>query len=1103
LKKPLPKSKNKAAKNNFTFFTSTHRTVVIMPTFREDPMSQLPAVELLVNLGWEYLTPAEAMVLRGGKRRVVVLEDVLRSKLRDLNSFNYRGKTYPFGDAAIEAGIDVVVSVRDEGLVPTNHRIYDLLTLGRSTEQFVEGNPINPQLRYFDWDCIENNKFQICEEFEVEREASHDTLRPDIVLFVNGIPLGVIECKSPLIKDGIGAGISQHIRNQKPDGIPRLFWYSQLLLSLNRDGGQYGTTGSQPDFWAEWKEEIPYQQSLDNAIRLPLPTHVWEAIESVTNRVSRHESINLREDYGRTSTGQDRLLHSLCRPERLMEIFRKFTVFDAGAKKIARYQQYFAIHKILLRVINIDSEGNRAGGVVWHTQGSGKSLTMVMLAKILALHPSIPNPRIILVTDRVDLDKQIRDTFADCGLIPQVGRRMSEGRATTGKDLKRRIERKDSIITAVIDKFENALKESEHLDNDPNLFVLVDESHRSQHGKHYAGQFGNMHKLMRKALPKACYIGFTGTPLMKQEKNTARQFGGLIDTYTIDQAVSDKAVLRLLYEGRLVAQEVSQKDIDEWFERIARNRTAEQKVLLKKKFATADYLHKAEQRMRMVAWDVSTHFEERFKGSGLKGQFVADSRLSAIRYREIFKEIGLITCEVVISKSDDREDHSNTSKQNETEIQSFWDEMMNEHGSEESYQENIVSRFKGDGDPDILIVCSKLITGFDAPRNTVLYLDRSLKEHTLLQAIARVNRKFAGKDFGYIIDYRGILGELDKALATYGELSEFDAEDLETAIFDINSEIGKLADHHAALKNLFQRVKQPNAYEEYVEILRDEPARDEFVDRLRQYARTLEIAFCSLDWTEKTPSKIVKMYREDLKFFEDLRRYIRQVFSEDLDYKEYAAQMQKLIDRHVGSNEVRQITPLVDIFDKEKFEEEVEKLATPAARADTIAHRTAKTIIERMDEDPVFYQRLSTILRRMIDDYQAQRIAAAEYLKQAKQASEEVRTHGMSKVPLVLHNHVPALAIYNTLIKAILADAEPNTEDIQQLSEIALGLDSKIRAMVVVDWQNKPDVQNEIKNALEDDLLCHVEQTGRPVPFETIDFILDKVLQAARHHYPK
>ena len=476
---------------------------------------------------------------------------------------------------------------------------------------------------------------------------------------------------------------------------------------------------------------------------------------------------------------------------------------------------------------------------------------------------------------------------------------------------------------------------------------------------------------------------------------------------------------------------------------------------MKKKFATAGHLHKAEQRMRLIAWDREHTFRRTVQRHGIERPVRGDSRLSAIRYRELFKELGLVTCEVVISKSDDREDHSNTSKENETEIQSFWDEMMNEHGSDEAYQDNIVSRFKGDGDPDIVIVCSKLLTGFDAPRNTVLYLDRALKEHTLLQAIARVNREVFRQGFGYIIDYRGILGDLDKALETYGGLGEFDADDLETAIFDISAEISKLADHHAALKNLFQTVKNPHAYEEYVEILRDEAARDEFVERLRAFGRTLEIALSSLDWSDKTPAKIVKMYRDDLKFFGRPQALSPAVVRRGPRLQRIRRQMQKLIDRHVGSNEVRQITPLVDIFDKDQFEAEVEKLASPAARADTIAHRTARTITERIDEDPVFYQRLSAILRRMIDDYQAQRIAAAEYLKRAKQVAEETRTHGMSKVPPALRDHVPALAFYNTLQKALLGEAEPAPDDVSQLSTLALEIDEAIREMVVVDWRRK------------------------------------------------
>lgn len=1068
------------------------------PSFREDPMSQLPAVELLVNLGWEYLTPAESLAERGSRRKTVLLENVLRQQLKQINRYNYKGKTHAFTETGIESAIDALTDVQDNGLIPTNHRLFDLLCLGKSIEQVVDGGTVNPQLRYFDWDCIENNVFHISEEFEVERQGSKDTRRPDIVLFVNGIPLGVIECKSPLLgKEALPEALSQHTRNQKANEIPHLFWYSQLLIAVSRDEAVLGTTGTSPDFWSEWQEELPNTAAIEEAVNRPLPEGVAEAIETVGNKIARHEALVAREEHGRCVTPQDRLLHSICRPERFLELFRKFIVFDAGKKKIARYQQYFAIQKILQRVQEIGPEGKREGGVIWHTQGSGKSLTMVMLAKNLALHPAITTPRILLVTDRVQLDKQIRDTFADCGVTDVK-------RAGSGTHLRDLLREEHAVITTLIDKFEGALQTREHLDEDPNIFVLVDESHRSHHGRHHAGQFGTMHAMMRKALPHACYIGFTGTPLMKREKDTARQFGGLIDTYTIDQAVEDNAVLRLLYEGRLVDQDVDQKQIDTWFERLTRHRNDEEKAELKKKFATAGHLHKAEQRMRLVAWDVSCHFEERFKGTGLKGQLVADSRASAIHYKRFLDEIGIVTSEVVISKSDDREDHTSASKLAETEVQKFWEEMMREHGSEDSYNDNIVTSFKGEGAPDIVIVCSKLLTGFDAPRNTVLYLDRPLREHTLLQAIARVNRKFPGKDFGYIIDYRGILGELDKALATYSQLEDFEQADLEMALFDIGSEIEKLADHHASLNSLFQRVRNKHDLDEYVDILRDEAVRDEFIDRLRQFARTLEIALSSLDWVERTPVASVKMYRDDFKFFEDLRRYIRQLFAEEIDYKEYEGQMQKLIDRHVGSDEVRQLTPLVDIFDKEKFEAEVEKVATPAARADTIAHRTTKTITERMDEDPVFYQRLSKILRKAIEDYKAKRIAAAEYLKHAQSVAEDVRNHGLKNVPEPLRDCPSALAFYNTLKKALVGDeGEASSQAVQEMSELSVRLDEVVKDKVVVDWQSKRDVQNVIKNALEDEMLDAFEEIGREVEVETLDFILDNVLQAARHHYPR
>ena len=1088
------------------------------PSHREDPQSQLPAIELLVNLGWEYLTPEEVTSLRGPRGRNVLLEPILRKSLKRINRFTYKGRTHEFNDAGVEEAIDALSAVQDDGLLPVNRRIYDLLCLGKSVGQTVEGSALNPQLRYLDFDpatLANTNVYHVTEEFRVpwqsddteeKRHRKDKSRRPDLVLFVNGIPLVVIECKAPGVKDGIDLAIRQQRGNQKPGEIPHLFRYAQLLLAVNQQGGRYGTVGTPREFWSEWKEDWPGTKTLEELVNRPLPRSVAEAIESVKNTVTRHEVIVARETDGRAVTGQDRLLHAVCRPERVLELMRQFTVYDAGKKKVARYQQYFAIRKLLGRVGEIDPEGRRDGGrrhggVIWHTQGSGKSLTMVMFAKNLALSGVVPNPRILVVTDRIDLDKQIRDTFADCG-VDEVER------ARTGKHLRQLITKKADVVTTIIDKFEGALHDEVALDEDRDIFVLVDESHRSQ--------FGAMHALMRKALPNACYIGFTGTPLRKGEKDTARQFGGIQDTYTIDQAVEDGAVRRLLYEGRLVEQEVDRRQIDAWFDRLTEGRSREERAELKRQFADAGHLHKAEQRMRCVAADISAHYADRFQGTGLKGQLVADSRHSAIRYHQLLKEIGLVSSEVIISPSAERDEDDNEDQKELTEaevtIEAFWKQMMHEHGSEENYLETVISRFKGEGDPEIIIVCSKLLTGFDAPRNTVLYLDRMLREHTLLQAIARVNRNFAEettdgratrKEFGYIVDYRGILGELDQALSTYSELAGFEAEDIDGALLNIESEIATLDAKHRDLTRLFQRVRNRQDLEAFVDILRDEAIRDEFVDRLSQFGRTFEIALTSFDWIRRIEPKMLKLYREDLKFFENLRRIARGRFADEVDYREYEAQMQKLIDQHVGSEGVEPLTELVDIFDQEQFEAEVARSDSAAARADTIAHRTARTITARMDEDPVFFQRLSRILRKAIEDYEAKRIRAAEYLRTAEDARDQVRQHGVDNVPLRLRDNRSALAVYHTLTRALLGeDREPNDEEEAGFTILAIKLDRIVETTVVVDWQNKPDVQNGLKNALEDTMIDAFRQEDREVDLSVIDFILDKVIQSARHHYP-
>ncbi|MGH9768927.1 MAG: type I restriction endonuclease subunit R, partial [Blastocatellia bacterium] len=539
-----------------------------LPSFMEDHVSQIPALQLLQNMGYVYLRPQEIHLERRGTLSNVLLEGVLERQLRRLNRINFKGREREFSDANIQAAIQALKNVvLADGLTRMNERVYDLLSLGKSFEQTIEGDTKSFSLNYIDWKRPENNVFHVTEEFEVERAGSHQTCRADVALFVNGIPFVVIECKRPDEKDAIKNAIRRHLRNHQGEYIPQLFAYSQILMAVNQDEAMYATTGTPFEFWARWRERADINEEISRLVNKPLTKEQKDKLFADRFAYVRRYFDEL-EIEGRLVTEQDKAIYCLLRPERLIELARQFIVFDGGRKKIARYQQYFAVKRTLDRIKRVGADGKRTGGVIWHTQGSGKSLTMVMMAKAIALEESIADPRIVLVTDRVELDDQIWGTFHSCGREPV--------KATTGRHLLELLALdKAAIITTVIDKFETAMKASGYQNNSNNIFALVDESHRSQYGETNAQ--------MQKVLPNACYIGFTGTPLKKKDKNTAAKFGGVIDAYTIDEAVRDKAVAPLLYEGRHISQEVGQRAIDIWFERVTRPLAADQRRVLKRK----------------------------------------------------------------------------------------------------------------------------------------------------------------------------------------------------------------------------------------------------------------------------------------------------------------------------------------------------------------------------------------------------------------------------------------------------------------------------------------------------------------------------------------
>ncbi|HLA42408.1 MAG TPA: HsdR family type I site-specific deoxyribonuclease, partial [Aggregatilineales bacterium] len=536
------------------------------------------------------------------------------------------------------------------------------------------------------------------------------------------------------------------------------------------------------------------------------------------------------------------------------------------------------------------------------------------LAKALALHPAIMNPHVVLVTDRVDLDDQLYGTFHACGksvVQAQNGKHLV--RLVTGKLEKG--EKSGDIITTVINKFEQAAHD--HIkDEGVNIFVLVDESHRSQ--------YGQMHTKMTRVFPNACYIGFTGTPLTKAEKSTAEKFGDFIHKYPMRQAVADQAVVPLLYEGRIVDQDVDKDQLERWFERTTRHLSEEQKADLKYKMSRSEAVNSTEQRIKEIAYNIALHYEQNWRGTGFKAQLATPSKRLGLMYVRYLEENG-INAALVISPPDTREGHEAVSELEVPAVQVFWKQIMDRYGGEEAYNREVLRSFGQADGIEIMVVVDKLLTGFDEPRNTVLYIDKPLKEHTLLQAIARVNRLAEGKDFGYIIDYRGVLGELNEAMNLYDALAEYDVEDIQGTFADVAEEIQRLPGVHSDLWAIFQSITNKGDTEAMERYLEPEDKRRRFYETLTDYARVLRVALSTTRFYEDTLEKRITLYKNDLKFFHELRQAVKLRYAEAVDYREYEEKVRKLMDEHIKATGTSTITELVNIFDAEKFDAEVEK----------------------------------------------------------------------------------------------------------------------------------------------------------------------------------
>lgn len=1055
--------------------------------FNEKYLSQIPALQELIALGYDYLSPEQALTYRNGKTSNVLLESVLRKQLQKFNRIHHKGKAYYFSETNIQEAIQKLKNVKYDGLQKTNEAIYDLITFGTALEQQIDGNRKSFNLNYIDWQTPKNNVFHVVPEFAVERNRNTKTARPDIVLFVNGIPLAVIECKSPNV--GIEQAVSQNIRNQGDEYIPKLFIYVQLVMGLNKNTAQYATVGTSTKFWGVWNELEDKEEAIASLVNTTLSDVQKNALFSGEFAPARGEFDKLEKEGERMLTQQDKVLYSLCRPERLLELTYHFTLFDEGIKKIARYQQFFVVRSTMARIKHRDRKGNRKGGVIWQTQGSGKSLTMVMLTRAIALDTEIVRQRIILVTDRDDLDKQLGNTFTACGL--------SKERAASGRKLVKHLKNKVNMITTLIHKFDKGWEFEKYVDDSADIFVLVDESHRTN--------FGSLAAKMRQMLPNACYLGFTGTPLLKQEKNNFSKFGGLIEPhYSIKQAVKDKAVLPLLYESRHVEMAQNPAAIDLWFNRHTSDLNKEQQAGLKKKYARPEILNQSDRVIYMRAFDMSKHYRANWKGTGFKAQLVAPSKAAALKYHEYLKKIGFVTSAVIISAPDTRDGHEGVDEDSIDEIGKFWNKMMNDYGSEEEYTKQIINCFKDREEPEILIVVDKLLTGFDAPKNTVLYLCRTLREHTLLQAIARVNRLSENKDFGYIVDYTSVLGELNKALTMYEAFEGFDEEDLIGTLTSINEKVNMLPQRYSDLWDIFHEVKNKQDEEALEVFLADDKLRDDFYERLAEYSKTLHIALSTDKFIMETDDAKLRIYKGDLKYFQYLKQSVKLRYADASNCSAYEPKIRKLLDTYIQANEVRQLHDPVDIFDEQNFntlkhEQGINAGKSTAAKADTIAYATKKVIHEKMDEDPVFYEQFSKLIQQVIDDFKARRISEFDYLSRVSDIRDKIVSKHHDGVPESINGNEEACAYYG-IIKPYFINHEAKNEEIEVISaETSLAIQGIFDKHWKVDFWTDDDVRNTFINDIEDFFYDEIKKKcDTTFSSEQLDEIIEKTMQIAK-----
>ena len=962
---------------------------------------ELPALEQLQSLGWSYVEGAQLSPDESDERsslKDVVLEKRLIDSLKRINPW--------INDENLRKVIRELTKTLYPNLIEANQGIWTQINQCISVMQDLGKGNKGQTVHIIDFENPENNEFLCTNQFKVS--GVNQNIIPDILCFVNGLPLAVIECKSPYITNPMEAGIDQLLRYanrrtpENDEGAEKLFHYNLMMVSTHRDKARVGTITSRMEHYLEWKD--------------PYPLTV--------------------EQVGAGEASQDVLLAGLFSKTNFLDVLQNFTVFEPVdgrvIKKIPRYQQFRAVHKTIERLKNGTTREDKSG-VIWHTQGSGKSLTMVFLTVKMRRDPELRDYKLVFLTDRTQLDSQLTSTFTNT-----QGETIHH--ADSVKNLKELLEKDASdIITAMVQKFQESADDFDFpvLNESEKIIVLADEAHRTQ--------YGALGAAINAALPNAPRIAFTGTPLIKSQKTT-NTFGSYIDTYTIEEAVKDGATVQILYEGREAMLRVTGDSLDGLFDEYFQDKTDEEKSAIKKKFGTNRAVLEAPQRIRRVSMDILKHYREHIQPNGFKAMIVTSSRHAAVLYKEALDKLEAPQSAVIISG-----DHNDEKR--------FWEftDGVKQKKQIEDFKKPL-GNGEGQSDLSILIVKDMLLTGFDAPIAQVMYLDRKLTDHTLLQAIARVNRTNKNKFRGYIVDYFGLSDYLTEALEMFSN------EDVEGALVNLKDELPVLKNTHTRVLSHFSGLDLDD-FDACILSLKDEVKRQSFQTDFNVFAKQMDIIL---------PDPAATPFLKDLKRLGKISVGARNLYrDEQLDIAGAGEKVRLLIEEHVYSTGIDPKIPPVDLL-AGNYKEMLNKHKSSRSKASEIENGIKHHIRVNVEEDPEYYKNLSERLEDIIKKYDEKWDELVQMLLSFRDNIES--EHEQQATDLGLSP--TELSFYNILISE-LGDEEPvNDVKTEQVKEVVQSLVQMLdEATQIVGFFDKWDEKKRVARNIKREVIKNFDES--------------------------